>query len=204
MHCPFCQQPVTEESAQCLSCGLDLGKLDAVLGIAPVIGAGVTDTANLLTRRGLRQIEKALGQFRDRFPQIQVAVVFQESPAAVPLRTWCWWLFNRGNFSAALNQGCVNRDFLLAIDPVRRRSALTIGYGLEPFVSARDLTRALEAGQAALEAEAWTECVEAVLTTLGQSLQVIVSRMPRTYGIPAPLLLVNETGPAADPLPYRW
>ena len=146
MHCPYCQQSVAEESAQCAACGLDLARLDGVLGFAPVLQAGLTDKAGVLIPAAARRIRRALAQFRERFPQIQLALLLQEAPAIVPLTTWAWWLFNRSQFSLALDKGFVNRDILLAIDPVSRQAALTIGYGLEPFVGKRDLGDALAAG----------------------------------------------------------
>lgn len=188
MHCPYCQKPVAEESACCAACGLDLEKLDSVLGIAPIIAAGLNDRGGMLRGAESRQIKLAISQFCDRFPQIRLAVVFEETTAVVPLRTWSWWLFNRGNFSAALDIGFVNRDLLLAIDPARRQAALTIGYGLEPFVSARDLTAALDAGASALAACEWADACGQILATLDKAMVTIISRMPQTYGVPIPLL----------------
>lgn len=188
MHCPYCQKPVAEESAQCAGCGLDLEKLDSVLGIAPVISAGLNDRGGVLRGAESRKVKLAISQFCERFPQIQLAVVFDEPTTVVPLRTRAWWLFNRGNFSAALDKGFVNRDLLLTIDPARRQAALTMGYGLEPFVSVRDLTVALDAGAPALAACEWADACGQILATLDQAMVVIIARMPRTYGVPVPLL----------------
>jgi hypothetical protein len=188
MHCPYCQKPVAEESTQCAACGLDLEKLDSVLGIAPVIAAGLNDRGGVLRGAEARKVKLAISQFCDRFPQILLAVVFDETATVVPLRTWVWWLFNRGNFSAALDKGFVNRDLLLVIDPARRQAALTIGYGLEPFVSVRDLSAALDAGTPALAACEWADACGQILATLDQAMAVIIGRMPQTYGVPVPLL----------------
>jgi len=56
MHCPYCQQSLTE--VPCGGCGLD-----AVLGIPSVIAAGVKDTGNVLGKSGTRQVRAALGRF---------------------------------------------------------------------------------------------------------------------------------------------
>jgi uncharacterized membrane protein YgcG len=197
MQCPYCQKPVLEASVQCGDCGLDLAKLDGVLGIPPVIAAGLTDPAQVLQGKSSRQVKRALEKFAMRFPQVRVAVVIENAAAVVPLRTWAWWLFNRGHFSAALDQGFMNRDILLVLDPVRHQTALTIGYGLEPFVGTRDLAGALAAGEPALEAGDWAGACEQILVALDQALAVIVGRMPRTYGVPLPMLL---EGSAAEPV----
>jgi hypothetical protein len=196
MTCPYCQQSLTEDSVQCVGCGLDLGRLDGVLGIPPVIAGGLTDVAELLSRAGARQVRRALAHFEERFPQVRVAVLLQSGPGVVPLRTWAWWLFNRGNFSAALDKGFVNRDVMLVVDPDRGQAALTIGYGLEPFVGQRDLAAALEAGQASLVAGEWAEACCQMLVALDGGLRVIVGRMSQTYGVPLPLL--TETPQPAE------
>ena len=108
MHCPYCQQSLAEESAQCAACGLDLARLDGVLGIPPVLQAGLTDMAGWFTPRETRQVKRALSRFRGRFPQIQLALLLQQAPDIVPMRTWAWWLFNRSQFSLALDKGFVN------------------------------------------------------------------------------------------------
>lgn len=197
MFCPYCQKPVAEEASGCAECGLDLGKLDQVLGIPPVIQAGLKDQGGRLTRSGVRQIQRVMRQFSDRFPQIRLALVLEEAPGVVPLRTWVWWLFNRGSFSVALDKGFANRDILLALDPARRQAALTIGYGLEPFVGQRDLGNALEAALPALAAGDWAGSFIQILKTLDHVLETIVDRMPQTYGVPLPLL-VDETNEPAE------
>ncbi len=184
MHCPYCQQAVAEDSGQCVACGLDLGRLDGVLGIPPVISAGLSDLAGVLPARDVRQVKRSLERFGQHFPQIQVALVLAEAPSVVPLRTWAWWLFNRGGFSLALDKGSMNRDILLVLDPLNRQAALTIGYGLEPFVGRRDLAGALEAGQGSLAAGDWVGAGDRVLTTLAGALRVIIGRMSQAYGVP--------------------
>jgi hypothetical protein len=188
MHCPYCQQSVAEQSAQCDSCGLDLDRLEGVLGIPPVLQAGLSDPGGVLPSKAARQVKAALVQFRERFPQIQLALLMEEAPEKVPMRTWAWWLFNRSRFSFALDKGFVNRDILLVIDPVRRQAVVTIGYGLEPFVGKRDLSDALAAGQPALAAGDWAEACGQILVALDDAFRQIIDRMSRTYGVPVPLL----------------
>jgi hypothetical protein len=165
-----------------------LVRLDAVLGIPPVIAAGIKDPGNALGKAGARQVRAALGRFEARFPQVQVALVVEPGPMVVPLRTWAWWLFNRGQFSSALDTGSVNRDVMLVVDPSRHQAAMTIGYGLEPFVGPQDLAKALEAGAVALAAGEWAVACCQILVALDEGLRGIVGRMSQTYGVPLPLL----------------
>jgi hypothetical protein len=199
MHCPYCQQSVAEQSVQCAVCGLDLERLDGLLGIPPVLQAGLTDSAGVLPAKAARQVRAALRQFRERFPQIQLALLVEEAPDKVPMRTWVWWLFNRSRFSLALDKGFVNRDILLVLDPGRRQVVVTIGYGLEPFVGKRDLADALAAGQPALAAGDWGEACGEILVALDDAFRQIIDRMSRAYGVPVPLLQpqTGEEEPAA-------
>lgn len=154
MHCPYCQQSVAEPS-RCAVGGLDLARLDGLPGILPMRQAGLTDSAGVLPAQAARQEGAALRSFQERFPRIQWALLVEEAPDKVPMRTRVWWLFNRSRFSFALDKGFGNRDIQLGVDPVRRQAVVTIGYRLEPFVGKRDLADALAAGQPALAAGDW-------------------------------------------------
>ena len=91
------------------------------------------------------------------------------------------------------------RDILLTIDPARRAAALTIGYGLEPFVGKRDLADALHAGLPALATADWAEACCQILIALDDRLRQIIDRMSRTYGVPVPLLApAEETAASAN------
>lgn len=200
MHCPYCQQSVEEESAECRDCGLRMDRLDGVLGLPPVLTAGLTDRVGVLSHASERTLRRAIRQFEERFPQIRLAVLLDHGPVVIPLRTWAWWLFNRARVSAALDKGYVNRDILLVIDPHRHQAALTIGYGLEPFVGPRELSRILDPAVSILATGMWQEGCSVIIGLLEANLKEIVQRIPTTYGVawpepPAPLSSAQAAAP---------
>ena len=56
---------------------------------------------------------------------------------------YTFWLANRARFSSLEAVESENFDLLLGIDTDARTAALVIGYGLEAYMSERDLQRAL-------------------------------------------------------------
>ncbi len=72
---------------------------------------------------------------------------------------------------------------LLLIDVDRRRANLSIGYGLEPFVSESMLDQILEAGRAALSVGAFGQAALAVLEVTTSVLHRKSEEIPETYGL---------------------
>ena len=78
-----------------------------------------------------------------------------------------------------------NRTILLALDPAKGRSALTVGYGLEPFLGDEALDHLLELAEPAWIAGQWTRGILEVITGLDRLLQSAALEVAAGFGLSA-------------------
>lgn len=183
MHCPYCQNPVSEESPACPRCGVDMDKATAFFGAPPRLVQGVSDSAEVLRPRDLRTIRRAIREFERRFPQAGFTVAFMTLGKDIPGATYAWWVFNRSNPAGELLQASANRHVFLLVDTASRGAWLTQGYGLEPFVSAAYLQQCLEKAQPLLARGQFAAAVAALLKELEAVLRTVAADLPRIFGL---------------------
>jgi uncharacterized membrane protein YgcG len=182
MRCPFCQNPCHEETAECSHCGFSLPKLDLYLGQPPAIKKGITDRVEGLNGKEAALINNSISRLEKRFPQVGFSVLLDKVKPDVPLHLYAFWIFNRSTLCASVSTGAVNRDILLTIDVPGNRASLMIGYGLEPFMSASNLTEVLDVAQARLAERHYGAAVLMVIDRLEQLLLALHMSLRRTYG----------------------
>ncbi|MBL9113988.1 MAG: hypothetical protein JNJ83_03205 [Verrucomicrobiaceae bacterium] len=157
-------------------------RLDRALGVPPIVTQPVNDFCNVLTRSAKKRVETVLECFEQRFPQLGAVVAFCAPPEGIPLGAYTFWMFNHSQAVSALEAGSSNRLILVTLDPQRGSASCMIGYGLEPFLTALDLQKCLEAGSSAFAAKEWVDGVMKVF----QALDVLASRVctsaAETYG----------------------
>ncbi len=135
LECPYCRTPLTENTAACPKCHLDLSRAKIVLGPAPRLShLGVSDFSGCLSDAEEKRIIRAVQHFQNRFPQSRLAIVFREFSPEFPLSAHLFWLFNSSGLASGDRKGGKNRDVLIGIDTARNVAGLTVGYGLEPFL----------------------------------------------------------------------
>jgi uncharacterized membrane protein YgcG len=144
MHCPYCRTPLTETVAECPACKLTLARANTLLGPVPRLSAGLTDSSRVLRRSAADRVRRALEHFHRRFPQLAAHVVLRDFLPKYPIELQAFWLFNTAGLCKAQDKAGCCRTILLAIDPPQGLAALTLGYGLEPFVRDEALDRLLE------------------------------------------------------------
>lgn len=145
--CPACQNPAIEGLTVCIACGFSIAEADRKMGIPPQLSAPVADIYHYLTAAEVRRIATLTQAIEKRFPQIHLAVVIDHVPADVTLSVYTFWLFNRAGISSSVERGADNHLVLLVLDASERSpkgAACMIGYGLEPFLSQRELNRCLD------------------------------------------------------------
>jgi uncharacterized membrane protein YgcG len=143
MKCPSCHIPFSEPVGQCPNCKLTLQQLDLKFGAVPRHSRFVTDYSGSLSQRNVSEVRALLRLFNRKFPQSRFSIFVTNQIPAGTVGEYAFWLMNRARFGFADAIGGENFDLLLAIDVQRNAAALTIGYGLEHYLTERDLECAL-------------------------------------------------------------
>jgi uncharacterized membrane protein YgcG len=143
MKCPSCQTELSGSVAQCPNCTLTLQRLDVKFGAVPRHSRYVTDFTGSLSSHDIAQVRGLLRLFNRKFPQSRFSVFVTNQIAEGTAAEYAFWLMNRARFGFPEATGNENFDLLLTIDVQRSAAALIVGYGLENYVTERDLERAL-------------------------------------------------------------
>ena len=128
---------------QCPGCQLTLRDLDANFGAVPRHSRFVTDFSGRLSPRDVTALRALLRLFNRKFPQSRFSAFLTNQISAGSIREYAFWLMNRARFGFPEAIGADNFDLLLAVDVQRSAAALIVGYGLEHYITERDLERAL-------------------------------------------------------------
>lgn len=185
MRCPYCRTRLTESSPECPACRLTLNRANALLGPVPRLTDGVSDLAGLLPRGDAAKVAKAIGRLSWTFPQVTVQVLLHEFPAQHPFELNVFWIFNCGGLSLETNKGGENHTILLVVDPGQERSALMVGYGLEPFLGEEALDHLLELSEPAWMAGEWTRGILEVIAGLDRLLEGAALEVANGFGLSA-------------------
>lgn len=193
MRCPYCRTRLTELALECPACRLTLDRATALLGPVPRLGQGVADLAGVLPKADAAKISKAIGRLMWTFPQVSLHVLLHVFPEEHPFDLHVFWLFNCGGFSSEAQKAGENRSILLALDPALGRSALTVGYGLEPFLGDEALDHLLELAEPAWLNGEWTRGILEVIAGLDRLLESAALEVAAGFGLSA-LATTRPTG----------
>ena len=183
MNCPHCQAALTEEVSACPKCQFDYGQLGGVFGSMPTLKGALSDMPRVLSIREASKVRGKIKQFARQFPQLDFNVLLTTVPSEEPLAKYAFWVFNGAGMCSHLHKGGLNFHLLLVIDIKHDRANLSVGYGLEPFVSEEDLGSVLGVASGLLREKAYGE---AILEILAKSTDVLHERaeaIPRVYGL---------------------
>jgi hypothetical protein len=193
MRCPFCRTRLTENALECPACRLTLDRATALLGPVPRLEQGVADLAGALPKGDAAKISKAIDRMKWTFPQVSLHVLLHIFPEEHPFDLHVFWLFNCGGFSMESQKAGENRSILLALDPGLGRSALTVGYGLEPFLGDEALDHLLELAEPAWRNGDWTRGILEVISGLDRLLEGAALEVATGFGLSA-LATREKTG----------
>ena len=185
MSCPYCRTRLTETAVECPKCVLTLDRASALLGAVPRLGRGVCDTTGVLTRPEVQKLAKAATRLCWRFPQITFDILLHGFPLDHPFDLHVFWIFNSGSFSSESAKGGENRGILLALDPGQGKSALMVGYGLEPFLGDEAMEHLLELSEPAWKAGAWAAGIHEVIAGLDRLLESAATEAAAAFGLQA-------------------
>ena len=152
MKCPSCRTAFATPVPQCPKCQLSLRQLDARFGTVPRHTRYLTDRSGQLSLREIKKLRGLLKIFEKKFPQSLFSVFVTNQVQDGSMSEYTFWLFNRARFSSIESVEGGNFDLLLGIDLEAGAAALTIGYGLESYVTDEDLQAALAGAQSAFRA----------------------------------------------------
>ncbi len=170
---------------ECPACRLTLDRATALLGPIPRLGLGVADLAGVLPNGDAAKIAKAVSRLMWTFPQISLHVLLHVFPEDHPFDLHVFWLFNCGGFSKESQKAGENRTILHTLDPAKGRSALTVGYGLEPFLGDEALDHLLELAEPAWLAGEWTRGILEVIAGLDRLLESAALEVATGFGLSA-------------------
>ncbi|WP_265593874.1 TPM domain-containing protein [Haloferula sp. BvORR071] len=185
MRCPYCRNPLAETAVECLHCHLTLDRATAILGAVPRLGQGIFDSCRVLSKKEVQKIVKSGSKLTWQFPQTQLHVLLHEFPREHPFALHVFWVFNCGGFSTESHRGPDNHAILLALDPVQGKSALTVGYGLEPFLSDEAMDHLLELSEPAWKNGEWSRGILDVIAGLERLLESAALEVAAGFGLSA-------------------
>ena len=201
MRCPYCKSALEANQAACMRCGLTLEKVTKLFGVVPPIVEGISDNANMFSAAQKRRIQARATELAIRFPQITVSVVTANLPANTGVSVYAFWIFNEAAVARKVDRGSNNFDVLLTLDPRNGRSSLTVGYGLESYVSESDLQSVMADTRESFERENYCAGVESAITSLTDRLTQIAANLKQTHGI-APIVSAKSTPLEVSPTEF--
>ena len=180
MKCPSCQTIFSSPAPQCLKCKLTLHRLDIQFGAVPRYSRFVTDCSGRLSRRDIAELRRLLRLFNRKFPQSRFSVFVTNQLSTGTIGEYAFWLMNRARFGFAEAVGGDNYDLLLAIDAERSAAALIAGYGLETYITERDLERALAQAASGFHEGDFARGIRACVEVMISRMREVVKKLEET------------------------
>jgi uncharacterized membrane protein YgcG len=199
MVCPACDQSLSEHDAQCAACGFSLEVAGHEFGAAPSLQAPVSDPEGALSGSERKKLVALANEMEARFPQVRLAVVVRKTPEETALRTHAFWLFNRSGLCSPIEKGGACHLILLLLDPVSKKLALMVGYGLEPFIGRQALAECLSASKSSLASGRLGEGLISALRGIERLLLAASASAAQTFGLAPERTVLDDTGFALDP-----
>lgn len=144
MKCPSCLNPLDAPAPVCPHCRFSLQRLDTKFGFVPAHSRFLTDRTGQLPLDEMTQLRAMLRLFQTKFPQSTLSVFITELARGTSVSEYAFWMANRAKFSAGDKTLGNNFSLLLVVDLAGQTAALTVGYGMERYVSEQDLKSILD------------------------------------------------------------
>ncbi len=164
--CPYCRKAILEDSPSCPSCSLTIEGATKILGPVPLLNRGITDLTDSLSVKERKKVNRQLRRFESTLPGSELNILIKEFDPKYSLSTHLFWLFNTAGLSPEEKSQSNNQDLLLGIDPIHGHVAITVGYGLEPFLNADSMKRALEEARPFLEKGEYLNAINFIIQSL--------------------------------------
>ena len=146
--CPGCHAPLRSHGDRCDRCGHHAWITADRFPWEPPPFDRFIDHEQRLTEADRAMVTKAVERLRAVFPQVHVHYCLVRLPEGLDARECGFWMFNASVPRSAAEAEARPWSVLVLIDRTAHAVSATAGYALDPFVSDRRLTAALEAGSA--------------------------------------------------------
>lgn len=186
MECPRCSADSPRSTPRCSHCGLDLESLALSLGSNLVQLESLTDAAHCLRVREREALLHELETFHQTFPQVFLAVYLGVLPGSPTPSEIAFWLLNHAAFHPADPSRLNERAALLIIDPVAKNAGITVGYGLEPFLTPSKLEQCLRKVRTPLWHGEYAAAISMAISLLAKQLRKSARRSSREAEFPPP------------------
>jgi uncharacterized membrane protein YgcG len=143
MDCPRCGAAWVTGHAGCGPCGFGLAAMMAAFGPDLIPFRRLWDEAHSLRVHEAKEVEVALVNFEEHFPQLFFAVYLGVLPPTLTVNELAFLLLNRGLFWAEHHPRLNEHAIALVLDPEARTAGLMVGYALEELLPPRVLERIL-------------------------------------------------------------
>lgn len=163
MRCPRCLQTMHLSAEECPHCGLQLDHLDDLYARFDRAVRRPYDAAGVLRVPERKLVAKWIAKAEKAFPQLYFAVATCSLSDEQNVRSFGFWLMNRGCFEDipenAREDGCV----LLVIDVNRKEVCLHVGYLLDVGMTEESAFEALTMGHPYLLEANYVQAIEVML-----------------------------------------
>ena len=183
MNCPHCQAALTEDVAACPKCQFNYTDLGGVFGEMPTLKGALSDMPRVLSMREASKVRALLRRFDRQFPQLSFNLLLTTVPSTEPLAKYAFWIFNGPELCSHLHKGGLNFHLLLVIDIEYDRANLSVGYGLEPFLSDEDLHSMLGVASTNIEKKAYGDAIPEIMAKAAEVLHERAEAIPQVYGL---------------------
>lgn len=163
MRCPRCLQTMHLSAEECPHCGLVLAQLDSIYAGFDKTVRRPHDAAGVLRVPDRKKVSKWIGRAERGFPQLYFCVVTCSLRDEQNVRSYGFWLMNRGDFQdipeSASKEGCV----MLVIDVNRKEVCLHVGYLLDVAMNEEESFNILTVGHPYLLESNFMQSIEVML-----------------------------------------
>ena len=163
MRCPRCLQTMHLSAEECPHCGLVLAQLDELYAGFDRTVRRPHDAAGVLRVADRKRVTKWIARAERAFPQLYFCVATCSLSDEQNIRSYGFWLMNRGEFKdipeSASEDGCV----MLLIDVNRKEVCLHVGYLLDAAMNEEESFDALTIGHPYLLESNFMHSIEVML-----------------------------------------
>lgn len=163
MRCPRCLQTMHLSAEECPHCGLSLEQLDELYARFDRTVRRPYDAAGVLRVPERKLVAKWIARAERAFPQLYFSVATCSLRDEQNVRSFGFWLMNRGRFEdipeSAREDGCV----MLLIDVNRKEVCLMVGYLLDVGMTEEAAFEALTVGHPYLLEANYMQAIEIML-----------------------------------------